>query len=127
MDKNNQHYDFQSVWEHRHSWRDKVDGNIPDDETVLLMADHAREMASLSETAAMPLNTRHRGRWIPYAAAASLVTGIVLVGVNNSKNLDNHKPKVQKVVVEGHTMYFICNNDCSVQDVMYAANDVIKH
>ena len=128
MDNNKQHGDFQSLWERRkHSWHEMEAKAAPDDETILRMADHASRQAVTSEAAIIPFAARHRHRWIPYVAAASLVTGVALVSLNRQKSINNPTPQVQTVEVEGHTMFFMCNNGCSVQDIIYAANDVIDH
>ena len=128
MDNNKQQDDFQLLWERRkYSWQEMEAKAVPNDETILRMADHASRQDVTSEAAIFPFNSRHRQRWIPYVAAASLVTGVALVSLNRQKSINNPTPQVQTVEVEGHTMFFMCNNGCSVQDIIYAANDVIDH
>ena len=67
----------------------------------------------------------HR-RWIPYAAAASLVIGVAAIGLTRQGQPDNGLPVAEEVTVESQTIHFICNNGCSAQDIMLLANKVIK-
>ena len=128
MENNKQHCDFQPLWNHRkYAWQEKAAATVPDDDTILRLADRARRSEWTEESVVVPLNTRRRNRWIPYVAAASIVAGAVLIGVGRFRNVSNTGPQVQKADVDGHTMFFMCNNGCSVQDFIFAATDVIKN
>lgn len=119
--------DFHTVWERRkHNWREQAERTMPDDASLLRLSEIARHKAQLQEAEVVPI-TRRRNRWIPYAAAASLIIGVAAIGLNRHAEVDETIiPVAQEVDVDGNTMFFLCNNGCSVQDVMLAANDVIK-
>ncbi|MBQ8957892.1 MAG: hypothetical protein IJ057_05255 [Bacteroidales bacterium] len=126
MKNDKQRSDFQMLWNQRkQEWRQKAAATAPDDNAILHMADLARHRASTDTTPIISI-TKRRNRWIPYAAAASIAAGITLISVSRQGVTDNTPPTAQKVNVEGNTMFFMCNNGCSVQDVVLAANDVIK-
>ena len=118
--------DFQTIWDQRkQGWRRKAAATAPDDNAILRMADLARHQASATETPDISI-TKRRNRWIPYAAAASIAAGVTLIGLNLQNGTSDPMPTAQKVDVEGNTMFFMCNNCCSMQDVVLAANYVIK-
>lgn len=128
MNVQQQRDDFHTVWERRkHNWREQAERNMPDDANLLRLSEIARHKAQLQEAEVVPI-TRRRNRWIPYAAAASLIIGVAAIGLNRHTNVDDLiTPVAQEVDVDGNTMFFLCNNGCSVQDVVLAANEVIKN
>ena len=119
--------DFHIVWEHRkHNWQEQAERTMPDDVNLLRLSEKAQRKAQLQEAEVVPI-TRRRNRWIPYAAAASLIIGVIAIGLNRQVNVDKVvTPMAQEVDVDGNTMFFLCNNGCSVDEVILAANDVIK-
>ena len=120
--------DFQQLWERRkEAWRQEAEMNAPDDATLLKMARRAHSVSAVPEENIMPSTIRRRSRWIPYAAAASLIIGVAAIGLNRHTKVDETIiPMAQEVDVDGNTMFFLCNNGCSVDEVILAANDVIK-
>ena len=127
MNVQRQRDDFHALWGRRkHTWREQAERTMPDDANLLRLSEIARRKAQLQEAEVVPI-TRRRNRWIPYAAAASLVIGVAAIGLNRHTKVDDTMtPVAQEVDIDGNTMFFLCNNGCSVQDVMLAANDVIK-
>ena len=127
MNTNNTHEDFQSLWERRkHTWLEKAKTAVPNDAAILRMAELARQQSPASEATVIPINSKKHNRWIPYAAAASLIIGVAAIGLNRQGDIQENVPVAEEVNVEGNTVFFLCNNGCSVQDVMIAANNVIK-
>lgn len=121
--------DFQSQWERRkQSWRQDAELHAPDDATILEMTQRAYSASAVPEENIMPVTIKRRGRWIPYAAAASLITGISVIGLTHQDKTGGRlqPPVAKEVNVEGQTLRFMCNNGCSAQDVLFAANDVIN-
>ena len=118
--------DFQKAWERRkQDWQRQAEHSLPDDATLLHIAELARMQARQQGTVVVPL-TRRRNRWLPYAAAASLVVGIATFVLTRESQPENTLPVAEKVSVEGKTMHFLCNKGCSVDEVLIAANEVIK-
>ena len=118
--------DFRKVWERRkQSWTEQATDTMPDDDHLLHLAEIARHRAQLQEAEVVPF-TRRRKRWIPYAAAASLVIGVAAIGLSRQNDADTDTPVAQEVNIEGNTMFFLCNNGCSAQEIVMAANDIIK-
>ena len=120
---------FQRVWEQRkQAAKNGAKGNMPDDATVLRMAEHARRASAVQEENIVPISIRRRSRWVPYAAAATLVIGVSIIGLTRHSGNDiASMPVTEEVNYNGHTIHFVCNNQCSAQDVLIAANEVIKH
>ena len=126
-EKSNNKADFRRLWERRkQAWRQEAELNAPNDDVLLKMAQRARSASAVPEEIIMPATIRKRGRWVPYAVAAGIAAGIVFIGVNRAGISPDPLPTVQEVNVEGNIMFFMCNNGCSVQDVVLSANDVIK-
>ena len=116
--------DFNQLWERRkQTWHT----GAPDDASILRMAERARN-AAMPEENVTPINLGRRGRWIPYAAAASIAIGIGIIGLTRHSETPNtmQLPEAQKVNVNGQTVRFLCNNGCSAQEVLLSANDIIK-
>ena len=127
MNANQNRDDFQQLWERRkQTWQNENDMNVPDDTTVLKMAELARQHTELSESPTISLVMRRRHRWIPYVAAASLIIGIVTYGLNRKVKPDNLLPVAEEVSIGGQTFHFLCNKGCSANEVLIAANEVIK-
>ena len=128
MNAQQQRDDFHTAWERRkHNWREQAERTMPDDANMLRLSETARRKAQLQEAEVVPI-TRRRNRWIPYAAAASLIIGVAAIGLNRHSDANELVvPVAQEVDVDGNTMFFLCNNGCSVQDVVLAANEVIKN
>jgi len=114
--------DFNQLWERRkQTWHT----GVPDDASILRMAERARN-AAMPEENVTPINLGRRGRWIPYAAAASLVVGIAIYGLMRQDNQPTQLPVAKEVSIDGQTVRFLCNNGCSAQEVLLSANDIIK-
>ena len=117
--------DFQTVWERRkQNWQQQAEKTLPDDATLLRLAETARQQSQ--QTAVVVPLTRPRKRWIPYAAAACIAAGLTVVELAHQSQPDNELPVVEEITVEGQTIHFLCNNGCSVQDILLSANEVIK-
>ncbi len=133
MDTNNnntmdpkRHDDFQTIWNRRkQDWQEQAEKTLPDDAALLHLAELAQQQAQQQETVDFPI-TRRRKRWIPYAAAASLVAGVAVIGLTRQGQPENELPVAEEVTVENQTIHFVCNNGCTVQDIMLLANKVIK-
>lgn len=127
MNANQNRDDFQQLWERRkQTWQNENDMNVPDDTTVLKMAELARQVSPARDENIVPISLGRRGRWIPYAAAASLIIGIVTYGLNRKVKPDNLLPVAEEVSIGGQTFHFLCNKGCSANEVLIAANEVIK-
>lgn len=126
MNAQQQGDDFQKVWERRkQDWQEQAKQSLPDDNTLLHLSELARQQAQRQEAVVVPM-TRRRARWLPYAAAASLVVGIATFMLTREGQPENVLPVAEEVSVEGQTMHFLCNKGCSVDEVLIAANEVIK-
>jgi hypothetical protein len=118
--------DFQTAWERRkQNWQQQAEKTLPDDATLLRLAETARQQAQQQTAVVVPL-TRPRKRWIPYAAAACIAVGVTVIGLTRQSQADNVLPVAEEVTVGGQTIHFLCNKGCSAQDVMLSANEVIK-
>ena len=121
-----QNDDFQTVWEHRkQNWQQQAEKTLPDDATLLRLAETARRQAQQHAAVVVPF-TRPRKRWIPYAAAACIAAGVTVIGLTHQSQSENELPVTEEVTVEGQTIHFLCNNGCSAQDILLSANEVIK-
>ena len=134
MDANNenktmnakQNDDFQTVWERRkQNWQQQAEKTLPDDATLLRLAETARRQAQQQTAVVVPF-TRPRKRWIPYAAAACIAAGVTVIGLTHQSQHENKLPVAEEVTVAGQTIHFLCNNGCSAQDILLSANEVIK-
>lgn len=126
MNAQQQRDDFQKAWERRkQDWQRQAEHSLPDDATLLRLSELARQQAQRQEAVVVPL-ARRRLRWLPYAAAASLVVGIATFVLTRESQPENMLPVAEEVSVEGQTMHFLCNSGCSVDEVLIAANEVIK-
>ncbi len=126
MNTNTQRDDFNAVWERRQQWQGQAEKSAPDDTTFLRWAEKARLSADSQEAKTIPFPVHRRNRWIRYAAAACITLGVVLVGLNHHSDTGNNLPVAKEVKVGGQTVRFLCNNNCSAQDVLLSANEVIK-
>ena len=126
MNTSTQHNDFKTQWKHRQQWQEQAQKSVPDDETLLRWAEKARETYSEPDANVIPIPSRHRYRWIPYAAAACIAVGVAAISLNLQNKAESTLPVAQEVKVEGQTVRFLCNNGCSAQEVMLSANEVIK-
>lgn len=119
--------DFQRQWERRkHSWQEVAEHSVPDDGTVIRLADLARLQTPAEEENAVSIQRKPFRRIIPYAAAASLLIGVTAIGLTRHKETTTQQPVVSPTDVDGQTVLFMCNNGCSAHDVIIAVNDVIK-
>lgn len=118
--------EFSQLWERCKHWQENGNTPMPDDAEWLRMADFARQQPVNAETNTVMLNTKKRGRWIPYAAAASLLIGVTLIEVSRHDRTDPKPPLAKEVNIDGQTVKFMCNNDCSAQEVLIAANDIFN-
>lgn len=125
MNAQQQRDDFHKVWERRkQDWQEQAKQSLPDDATLLRLSELARQQALRQEAVVVPI-TRRRARWLPYAAAASLVVGIATFMLTRESQPEIALPVAEEVNVEGQTLHFLCNNGCSVDEVLLAANEVI--
>ena len=118
--------DFKTQWQRRQQWQEPARKLVSDDETFLRWAEKARQASAEPDVNVIPFPTHRRNRWIPYAAAATLVIGVASIGLIRHNEIDTTLPIAKEVNVNGQTIRFVCNNDCSAQDVIFAVNDVIK-
>ena len=119
--------EFQQMWDHRkQEWEERAGSTIPDDASLLHMAELARKQAEAQTSVTVPFPVKRRNRWIPYAAAASLLVGVAAIGMNRSQDTTVKKAQVTPTNVDGQTILFMCNNGCTAQEVLLSVNDVIK-
>ena len=121
--------DFKTQWQRRQQWQEQAEKWAPDDKTFLHWAEKAQQDPAGMGTMLLPLHRTRR--WIPYAAAASLVIGVAAIGLTRQGQPENGLPEngfpvAEEVTVENQTIHFVCNNGCSAQDIMIMANKVIK-
>ncbi len=115
---------FEAQWQSRQQWKEQAEKWAPDDKTFLQWVEKAQQDPTGSSANLIPI---HRNkRWIPYAAAASLVIGVAAIGLTRQSQPESGLPVAEEVTVESQTIHFICNNGCSAQDIMFLANKVIK-
>ena len=115
---------FKTQWEQRQQWEKQAEKSVPDDKFFLQWVEKAQQ-----DPAGLGVNVTlfHRNRrWIPYAAAASLIIGLTIIGLTYSSQPEDELPIAEEVTVESQTIHFVCNNGCSAQDIMLLANKVIK-
>ena len=124
MNPSTQRDDFETQWQCRQQWEKQAEKSVPDDQTFLQWAEKAQLDPAGLGTKVIPFH-RHR-RWIPYAAAASLVIGVTIFGLTRSSQPNDELPIAEEVTVESQTIHFVCNNGCSAQDILLLANKVIK-
>ena len=105
--------DFDKQWQRRQNALHDAESSAPSDGAIITMARHAQ------------YRPQHKLHWIPYAAAASLIIGILFFEWN-IQNAKTKIPVAQEVSVEGQTVKFLCNSGCSAQDVIISANNIIK-
>ena len=126
INKGTDHGDFKTQWQRRQQWQEPARKTVPDDETFLRWAEKARQASAEHDVNVIPFPTHRRNRWIPYAAAASIAVGVTIIGLTHQNESGSTLPVAKEVNVDGQTIRFVCNNDCSVQDVIFAVNEVIK-
>ena len=114
---------FSTAWERRERWTEQAQCQLPDDATIKKMAAFACCQPQDND-APLPYLPARSHRWMGYAAAATLVAGISIIGVTHN-NGTNNSQKVKEVNIGGQTIHFVCNNDCSVQDVLLASQEVL--
>ena len=121
-----QQNDFKTQWRCRQQWEAYTEKSVPDDKTILHWVEKAQQAPGVSDVNVTPLPSHHNRRWIPYAAAASIVIGVTIIGLTRTDSSDDGLPVAEKVTVESQTIHFMCNNGCSAQDIVLMANKVIK-
>ena len=126
MNPNKQHDDFDAQWQRRQDWEQQADKALPDDKTFMQWAEKAQQVSESSEVNVVPLSPHRNRQWIPYAAAASVVIGVAIIGLSRYGQSDNRLPVAEEVTVESQTIHFMCNNGCSAQDIMSLANKAFK-
>ena len=124
LNASSQRDDFKTQWQCRQQWKEQAEKWAPDDKTFLHWAEKAQQDPAGLGTNVIPF--RRTKRWIPYAAAASLVIGVAAIGLTRQGQPENGLPVAEEVTVESQTIHFMCNNGCSAQDIMHLANKVIK-
>ncbi len=126
MNAQQQRDDFQTVWERRkQNWQEQAKKALPDDATLLHLSELARQQGMRQDAVVVPI-TRRRNRWLPYAAAATLVIGVATFVLTREGKPEHNLPVAEEIRVEGETIHFLCNNGCSANEVLLAANEVIK-
>ena len=113
MKNDNMNNDFDKQWQRRQNALHDAGNSAPSNETIMAMARRAQYRPHRKLT------------WIPYAAAASLIIGILFFGWN-IQNAKAKIPVAQEVSVEGQTIKFLCNSGCSAQDVIISAKNIIN-
>ncbi len=118
--------DFQTIWKRRkQQWKEQAEKTLPDDATLLRLAELAQQQAQQQSAVVVPI-TRRRNRWIPYAAAACIAVGVAAIGLNLRDETGSPLPETEEVTVGDQTIHFLCNKGCSAQEVMLSAIEVIK-
>ena len=113
MKNDNMNNDFDKQWQRRKNALHEAENSAPSNETIMAMALRAQ------------YRPHRKLNWIPYAAAASLIIGILFFGWN-IQNAKAKIPVAQEVSVEGQTIKFLCNSGCSAQDVIISAKNIIN-
>jgi hypothetical protein len=121
-----QQNDFETQWRHRQHWEAQAEKSVPDDQTFLHWVEKAQQTHGVSEVNVTPLPLHRNRRWIPYAAAASIVIGVAIIGLTHTGQSNDGLPVTEEVTVESQTIHFMCNNGCSAQDIMVLANKAFK-
>jgi hypothetical protein len=121
-----QQNDFETQWRHRQQWEERAEKSVPDDQTFLHWVEKAQQASGISEVNVTPLPLHRNRRWIPYAAAASIVIGMAIIGLIHTGRSNDGLPMTEEVTVESQTIHFMCNNGCSAQDIMVLANKAFK-
>ena len=119
-----QHDDFKTQWQSRLQWKEQAEKWVPDDQTFLRWAEKAQQEPASLEKNGIPL--RRTRRWIPYAAAASIVIGVAIIGLTHTNQSNDGLPVAEEVTVESQSIHFVCKNGCSAQDIMSLANKAFK-
>jgi len=123
---NTQRDDFKTQWQRRQQWQEQAEKSAPDDETLLRWVEKVQQAPTAPEADVILFPTRRRNRWIPYAAAASIVIGVAAIGLNRQGETNDTLPVAKEVKVGEQTVRFLCNNGCSAQDIILSASEVIK-
>lgn len=113
--------DFEVQWQRRKQAVNQPMTNVPSDATLLEMARRAR----VSTTPQTVTLSHPRFRWIPYAAAASVLIGLSIAGLN-LQNKHHQLPVAKVVSVEGQNVRFLCNSGCSVDDVVQSVHHIMN-
>ena len=118
--------DFNAQWRCRQQWEAHAEKSVPDDKTFLLWVEKAQQTPYVSEMIVSPFPLHRSRRWIPYAAAASIVISVTIIGLTRTGQSNDGLPVAEEVTVENQTIHFMCNNGCSAQDIMSLANKAFK-
>lgn len=117
MNKN----DFEMQWRRRQQALQDAQNNAPVDAAMNDMAQRAFEQVVESETY-KPMR-RYLYRWAPYVAAAGLLIGVSLIGLEwHGKT---QLPVTQEVSIGGRTIHFLCNTGCSADDIVQSAQNIM--
>lgn len=114
--------DFELQWQRRQRSVQEAQMHAPADEVVLGMAKFAQEQEESQPV--VLVSPRRKYRWIPYAAAASILIGVAVIGWQRVSGSSRHI-ELEEVSVEGQTIRFLCNSGCSVDDVLHSAQNII--
>ena len=126
MNTNTQRDDFKAQWQCRQQWQEQAEKSAPNNETLLRWVEKAQQDSAGLDADVVPFPARRHNRWIPYAAAASIVIGVAAISLNRQGETDDTLPVAKEVKVGGQTVRFLCNNGCSAQDIILSASEVIK-
>jgi len=114
--------DFEKQWQRRMQASQNVKNDVPSDDFVLNMAKMAQQQGfSEGTTFEQP---RRRLRWLPYAAAASLLIGVTLFSLPRHGSTLT-LPVAEEVNVDGQTIHFLCNSGCSPNEVVNSAQKIM--
>ena len=113
--------DFEIQWQRRQQALQDAQNGAPTDVAMNDMAQRAFEQVAESDIyKPMP---RHHYRWVPYLAAAGLLIGVSLIGLEwYSKT---QLPVAQEVSVGEQTIHFLCNTGCSADDIVQSAQNIM--
>ena len=117
MNKN----DFEIQWQRRQQALQDAQNGAPADAAMNDMAQRAFEQVAESETN-KPMR-RHLYRWVPYVAAAGLLIGVSLFGLEWYGK--TQFPVTQEVNIGEQTIHFLCNTGCSADDIVHSAQNIM--
>ena len=113
--------DFEIQWQRRQQALQGAQKGAPADAAMNDMAQRAFEQVAESEPYE-PMRP-HPYRWVPYVAAAGLLIGISLLGLEWYGK--TQLPVTQEVSIGGQAIRFLCNSGCSADDIVQSAQNIM--
>ena len=113
--------DFEIQWQRRQQALQDAQKGAPADAAMNDMAQRAFEQLAESET--NKPKPRHLYRWVPYVAAAGLLIGASLIGLEWYGKTP--VPETQEVSIGGQTIHFLCNTGCAADDIIQSAQKIM--